>query len=104
MKDIYYLVRLKDDIQDEMYYKSTIKNKFCGKIVHQENGKIFFELNNSDALVIIPYDWILWLAPSKVLWDKQIAEKNKSKTTGTIVDLENGILYCPIYPTGIQII
>ena len=64
-----------------MYCKSTIKNKFCGKIVHEENGRIFFKLNGSDALVIVPYDWILWLAPSKVLWDKAVTEKNKSEGT-----------------------
>lgn len=30
-----------------------------------------FKLNGSGALVIIPFDWIEYMAPSKVYWERE---------------------------------
>ena len=66
--DIYYIVRLKEKYRQELCL-TTITKDFCGKIVNQTAGNIYFELNGSDALVIVPHNWIEWLAPSKKLWE-----------------------------------
>lgn len=68
-EDIYYLVKVREDIFDPLWDKTTTYKMLCGKLVNQNNGRFYFELNGSDALVIIPHDWIDWMAPSKVLWD-----------------------------------
>ena len=61
-----YIVKLEDYIDDPLFYKTTCHTKFCGELVNQANGKFFFELNGSKALVIIPHSWIKWMAPAKV--------------------------------------
>lgn len=81
MEDIYYIVNIKEKYRYELRH-TTINKVFCGKIVNQTDGNIYFELNDgSDTLVIIPHSWINWLAPSKVLWERRrqklIAERNK---------------------------
>jgi hypothetical protein len=68
-EDIYYIVTLKDSIIDSGFYKTTACHRFCGRLVNQNYGNFYFELNGSDALVIIPHSWIEWMAPSKVHWD-----------------------------------
>lgn len=73
MQDIYYIVRLKEQYRQELNL-TTITKDFCGKIVNQTAGNIYFELNGSDALVIIPHSWIEWLAPSKKLWNRDKGE------------------------------
>lgn len=68
-EDIYYLVALKDNIADASFYKTTVSRMFCGKLVNNNGANFYFELNGSDALVIIPHSWIEWMAPSKILWE-----------------------------------
>lgn len=68
MEDIYYIVNIKEKYRYELRF-TTINKEFCGKIVNQTSGNIYFELNGSGGLVIIPHEWINWLAPSKVLWE-----------------------------------
>mgnify|MGYP003403652815 CR=1 FL=1 len=70
-EDIYYIVKIKEDVVDSLFYQTTIRHKFCGKLVNRNYGNFYFELNGSDALVIIPHSWIEWMAPSKKLWDMQ---------------------------------
>ena len=77
-EDIYYIVTVREGILDPLWDKTTTRNTFCGKLVNQNNGRFYFELNGSDALVIIPHDWIDWMAPSKVLWD--LRRKNSERT------------------------
>ena len=66
-KETYYIVKVKDDIRDIMFYKTTVSRMFCGTLVNQNGGNFYFELNGSKALVIIPHSWIEWMAPSKNL-------------------------------------
>lgn len=68
-ENIYYLVVLKDDIcnKEPLFEKTTIKTKLCGKILFIKNERIGFELNGSKGTVIIPIDWIKWMAPSAIL-------------------------------------
>ena len=68
-KDIYYIVKVKEDVVDGLFHHTTIRHKFCGKLVNQNNGNFYFELNGAGGLVIIPHGWIEWMAPSKVHWD-----------------------------------
>lgn len=66
-KDNYirYIVKLKDD-----FYMpgTTIKSTFCGSIENITSTSIYFALNDSKALVIIPHNKIEWMAPSRELW------------------------------------
>ena len=68
MKDIYYVVKLKDGVSHKNNVPNlvTIYPKFCGMLVNQDDENFYFELNNS-KVVIIPHSWIDWMAPSKIL-------------------------------------
>lgn len=65
--EIYYIVSIKDRYIYELHL-TTITKEFCGRIESQSSTSIHFRLNGSDALVIIPYSWIEWMAPAKELW------------------------------------
>lgn len=65
--EIYYIVNIKDRYIYELHL-TTITRKFCGRIENQTSTSIYFRLNGSDALVIIPHNWIKWMAPAKKLW------------------------------------
>lgn len=62
-----YIVSLKDDFQ---MYKTTIRRQFCGTLENISSTSLFFRLNGSDALVIVPHNKIEWMAPSKEFWDR----------------------------------
>ena len=68
--DIYYLVTIKTEYQDKLFY-TTISKGFCGKIL-QHASTMIFELNSpTKAQVIIPFSWIESMAPSKAHWEKR---------------------------------
>lgn len=71
--DYYYLVKLDMyKVEDALWYKTTCETGFfCGKLVNHTGSNFYFELNCSNALVIIPHNWIKWMAPSRVLWNKK---------------------------------
>ena len=73
MTDIVYVVKIDKNVADSarlgyMFDTTTCSELFCGRLVNQENGKFYFELNGSKALIIIPHRWIQWMAPSKKHW------------------------------------
>lgn len=68
MEKFYYIVRLKDEFKSNLSL-TTINKDFCGRFIHQSYGNLYFELNGSGALVIIPEKWIESCAPHKALWD-----------------------------------
>lgn len=65
--EIYYIVSLKERYVYELHL-TTITKEFCAKIENQAGTSIYFRLNGSEALVIIPHSWIEWMAPAKELW------------------------------------
>lgn len=65
--EIYYIVNIKDRYISELHL-TTITKEFCGRIEEQSSTSIYFRLNGSNALVIIPHSWIEWMAPAKELW------------------------------------
>lgn len=65
--EIYYVVSIKDRYICKLHL-TTITKEFCGRIENQTSTSIYFRLNCSDALVIIPHNWIEWMAPAKKLW------------------------------------
>ena len=70
MKDIFYIVEMKEEFfWDGGLALTTIKKRFCGRLVNQTGVNFYFELNGSEALVIVPHEGIEWMAPSKALWD-----------------------------------
>lgn len=76
MTNIHYIVKVNKDKIDSselgyMFYTTTCSNVFCGRLVNQNSRNFYFELNSSNALVIIPHSWIEWMAPSKILWEKK---------------------------------
>ena len=67
-KDVYYLVKFKDNIDDNSFYLTTVANKLCGKLINQTDGHFYFELNDiKESLVIVPHSWIEWMGPAKKL-------------------------------------
>lgn len=68
MENIYYIVRIKDEFRGNLSI-TTINKEFCGRFFRQAYGNLYFELNGSGALVIVPEKWIESCAPSKMLWN-----------------------------------
>lgn len=65
-RKIYYIVRLKDDFNMP---GTTISHTFCAYIEHySERQGIWFRLNGSNALIIVPINAIEYLASSKNHW------------------------------------
>lgn len=61
---ILYLVNIKPEHKDK--FKDTlIHSKFCGELVNQTNDMFYFELYKGRAIVIIPHNWIEFMAPIK---------------------------------------
>lgn len=68
MENFCYIVRIKDEFKNNLNL-TTITKEFCGKFIRQLYGNLYFELNGSGALVIVPEEWIKLCAPSKVMWE-----------------------------------
>ena len=76
MNDVCYIVKINqsktnNDELGYMFHKTICSKLFCGRLVNQNDGKFYFELNGSNALVIIPHSWIEWMAPSKIILEKK---------------------------------
>lgn len=66
--DLYYIIELNERIDRELQNLATIFPRFAGKLVNNNNGNFYFELNgHPNSVVIIPHNWIKWMAPSKRL-------------------------------------
>ena len=64
--DIYYIVELNNRAYDKLQSLTTITPKFCGKLINHNGTNFYFELNgHPGSIVIIPHNWIEWMAPSK---------------------------------------
>ena len=67
--DVYYIVTLNEQGQDK-FRGTTVAYRFCAKVI-QHSPKMIFELNSpTKALVIIPFNWIESMAPSKAHWEE----------------------------------
>lgn len=67
--NVVYIVRVKPEFQIN-FKDTTINHKFAGKILAQIRDAYVFELNSlTKAMVIIPFDWIECMAPSKIHWE-----------------------------------
>ena len=66
-RKIKYIVTLKDSFEMPL---TTINKTFCGMLETVGNNSLYFRLNGSNALVIVPYNEIAWMAPSKVFWEQ----------------------------------
>ena len=67
IKKVEYIVCLKNDF---FMPATTIKRQFCGKLENIADGRFYFRLNGSNAVVIIPHREIEWMAPSKEFWER----------------------------------
>ena len=68
-KNIKYIVTIKDE-HLHAFASTTINRQFCGEIIAQIRDHFVFSLNGSGAQVIIPYEWIECMAPSKAHWEQ----------------------------------
>lgn len=73
MKNIYYIVRIKEEYINNLRC-TTINHEFCGKYIKAEYGNVYFSLNGSGANIIIPEEYIEFCVPSKVLWNRTEVE------------------------------
>lgn len=74
--DIIYLVRIKLNVDDELFYKTICSSIFSGSIVNQTSSNFYFKLKDSNDIVIIPHNYIEWMAPSGIIkMDKEKGEK-----------------------------
>ena len=75
--DLYYIVELNGKAYGELQNLTTIFPRFAGKLVNNNNGNFYFELNgHPNSVIIIPHNWIKWMAPSKKL-NERMAEDDK---------------------------
>ena len=66
--DLYYIVELNERTDIELQSLTTIFPRFAAKLVNNNNGNFYFELNgHPNSVVIISHNWIKWMAPSKRL-------------------------------------
>ena len=67
-KELYYIVELNGKADWELQNLTTINPRFCGKLINHNGASFYFELNgHPGSVVIIPHDWIRWMAPSRRL-------------------------------------
>lgn len=52
IKKVEYMVCLKNDF---FMPKTTIRRQFCGKLENIADGRFYFRLNGSNAVVIVPH-------------------------------------------------
>lgn len=69
-RNIPYIVVIKDKYINEINNTTLENGKFCGYVENFYNGSFFFTLNGIEMTVIIPWNWIEFMAPSKVYFDK----------------------------------
>lgn len=62
--------KLNHSESDYLFFKTTCSNIFYGKLVNNSGSNFYFELKDSNDLVIVPHNWIKWMAPSKLLKEK----------------------------------
>ncbi len=62
---IYYVVKIKERYMIGKLCETKIREYFVGEIVNETSTNLYFELKNTNELVIIPHKYIEWLAPEK---------------------------------------
>ena len=66
MEKIKYILKIRSSILDStpIIRQTTLRDIFIGTKVNDNNGNFYFEdSENPAALVIIPHNWIEWMAP-----------------------------------------
>lgn len=80
-RKIPYIVTIKinrlDDVSDTVLQSGV----FCGYIENFNYSNYIFTLLNNKMTVIIPWDWIEFMAPSKKYYDK-LKEKKANENLG----------------------
>lgn len=63
--DIRYIVKIKPEYISE--FKDTIieSGRFAGISIIEGQEKCVFQILPSETMIVIPYDYILWVAPVK---------------------------------------
>lgn len=65
-KEITYILELNDDVIENhtLIKQTTLTDVFIGKLINTTCSNFYFEDNkNSDTMIIIPHNWIKWMAP-----------------------------------------
>lgn len=62
---IYYVVKIKERYMIGKLCETKIREYFVGKIVNETYTNLYFELKNTNELIIIPHKYIEWLVPEK---------------------------------------
>ena len=68
--DIYYIIKIRDRFLSNLRFTTISSGYLCGKIIKTSDARYIFELNGSKAVVEIPSNYIEFIAPSKILWNK----------------------------------
>lgn len=70
IENILYIVKIKERYLEKLS-KTTLKNGRFAGILLKSGENMAFELNGSSkAIIIIPYNWIEYMAPSLLNWGK----------------------------------
>lgn len=72
-RNVPYIVKIKEEARRK-YKITTINEEFAGFFIRGKDDKLSFELVGSRMFVIIPYEDIEYMAPSKVYFNKYIQE------------------------------
>lgn len=68
---IRYFVRIKPEHIKEFKNTTIEKGFFAGFSIIEGTNQCVFKIFPSESTIIIPYDYILWMAPSKLDFDRQ---------------------------------
>lgn len=79
--DIRHIVKIKPEYVKE-FKNTTIENgKFAGVIIIEGQDTCVFKILPSECTIMIPYDYILWMAPAKIDTSAYYAWKKFDYTT-----------------------
>lgn len=70
--DIYYIVKIKEQYLSNLKLTTISSGYFCGRIIMTDSNYVFRLNGAPGAIVEIPRDYIEFVAPSRILWEKML--------------------------------
>ena len=79
MDKIVYIVQLNiEKAASAGFYYSTCGPRFLAQLVNQTATNLYFIKKGTEELIIIPHEWIEWLAPARPI-EEEVNEENKKE-------------------------
>lgn len=67
----YYIIKIKEKYMIDELFRTENRQYFTGLIVNQTESNFYFELKNTEELLIVPHCYIEWMCPDKTVEHKR---------------------------------